>query len=331
MDNKPYFVSPYSARPRTPWKLELREKFFGRKIRRFCGTEAEAYDLGAELTEKLQAGGTKALEKKTGLSMRGACLEFRAKYAGKSKSHCDKVNQIADLLEASFPLAEVTPAELSRWFSKLPGTETTRAMFYRYVRLFFRWARKMRYIPDDPSEVLDAPKAAVGRNILTTSQMADVLGLPMPAWLRVTFLLGAFAGLRTEELLRMNWEDIDTKTGEIEIRPGVGKDTGGFLERIVDFTEPLARRRAELKGKGKLVPVPKEEFFALRRGLVASELRWPVWPDNCLRHSFATYHLAQSKNAGKTAYQMGHTNPSMVQRVYAVPARKANAAAWWAL
>jgi hypothetical protein len=38
-----------------------------------------------------------------------------------------------------------------------------------------------------------------------------------------------------------------------------------------------------------------------------------------------------SKNAGKTAYQMGHTNPAMVQRVYAVPARKADGAAWWAI
>jgi hypothetical protein len=32
-----------------------------------------------------------------------------------------------------------------------------------------------------------------------------------------------------------------------------------------------------------------------------------------------------------TAFQMGHTNPSMVLKVYAVPARKANGAAWWAL
>jgi hypothetical protein len=99
MDNKPYFVSPYPSRPNTPWKLELRAAYFGRKIRRFCGTEGEAWALGAELTAKLRTGGTKALEKKTGLSMRGACQEFRDKYAAKSKSQLDSVNQIADLLE----------------------------------------------------------------------------------------------------------------------------------------------------------------------------------------------------------------------------------------
>jgi integrase len=330
MDNNPYFVAPYPARPRTPWKLELREAFFGRKIRRFCAEEADAWALGAELTAKIRTGGTKALAKKEGLSMRGACQQFRAKHATKSKSHRDKVNQIADLLEAKFKLADVEPAELARWFDKLPGTETTRAMYYRYVRMFYRWASRMHYISSDPSTVLDAPKAAVGRNILTVQQMKDLLGLDMPAWLRASILLAGFAGIRSEEILRMSWEDIDLKSGEIEIRPGVAKKTDGLLERIVDFTEPLTRRKRQLRGKGKLVPVTNEEFYTVRRGIVR-ELGWPRWPKNCLRHSFATYHLAVTKNAGKTAYQMGHTNPAMVQRVYAVPARKADGAAWWAI
>ena len=203
-------------------------------------------------------------------------------------------------------------------------------MYYRYVRMFYRWASKMHYIPSDPSTVLDAPKAAVGRNILTVEQMKDLLELDMPAWLRASILLAGFAGIRSEEILRMDWEDIDTDAGEIEIRPGVAKKTDGLLERIVDFTEPLTRRKDQLRGKGKLVPVTNEEFYAVRRALVRG-LKWRRWPKNCLRHSFATYHLAMSQNAGKTAYQMGHTNPAMVQRVYAVPARKADGAAWWAI
>jgi len=44
------------------------------------------------------------------------------------------------------------------------------------------------------------------------------------------------------------------------------------------------------------------------------------WPANALRHSFATYHLGQCGNPGTTAFQMGHTNPAMVQRAHAVPA-----------
>jgi integrase len=43
--------------------------------------------------------------------------------------------------------------------------------------------------------------------------------------------------------------------------------------------------------------------------------RWLTgWPHNCLRHSFASYHLAIREDAGATAYQMGHTNPGTLYR-----------------
>jgi integrase len=325
-----FTVVPYAARPTTPWKVEIRASFAGKKIRRFCATEADAWALGAELVDKIRRDGVNSLEVRAGMPMKAATQAFIAQQEAASKSHRDKTDQICRMLREKFPIVSVTPSELAGWFAKLPGTETTRAMYYRYVRMFFRWARKMRFTEDDPSEVLKAPRATPGRNVLAVEQMTAVLKVPMPAWMRACILLGAFAGLRTEELLRMDWEDIDTKTGEIEIRPGVGKDTGGVLERIVDFTEPLTRRKDQLTGKGKLVPGTAREFHYLRTD-IAQALGWPAWPDNCLRHSFATYHLAVSKNAGKTAYQMGHTNPAMVQRVYAVPARKADGAAWWAI
>lgn len=234
------------------------------------------------------------------------------------------------MLETKFALVAVSPGQLDAWFTALPGTETTRAMFFRYTRMFFRWAHRMGYIERDPSAALDAPKAAVGRNILTVEQMKAVLSLEMDNWLRACVLLGAFAGLRTEELLRMEWDDIDTKAGEIHIRPGVMKDSGGFFERIVDFTDPLSRRVEVFTGEGKLVPVTSRRFHYARAAL-AKALEWETWPDNCLRHSFATYHLATSRDPGKTAYQMGHSSPAMVRRVYAVPARRADGAAWWAL
>lgn len=324
-------VSLYPSRPRTPWKVEVRESFAGKKIRRFCQTEAEAWSLGAELVDRIRREGTNSLQTaRAGMPMRAAVQAFEAQQSGTSKSHRDKTKQICKMLEEQFVLVNVTPAELASWFAKLPNSETTRAMYFRYVRMFFRWARKMRFAEEDPSEVIKAPRAAVGRNILTPEQMRSVLKVAMPGWLRATMLVGAFAGLRTAEMERMNWEDIATSAGEIEIRPGVGKDTGGLLERIVDFTEPLRRRSAELEGTGLLVPVTPRQFHYARED-VAQALGWDAWPDNCLRHSFATYHLAECRNAGKTAYQMGHTNPSMVQRVYAVPARKADAAAWWGI
>lgn len=98
------------------------------------------------------------------------------------------------MLEKKFPLVSVSPGELDGWFMSLPGTETTRAMFFRYTRMFFRWAHRMEYVARDPSAALDAPKAAVGRNILTVEQMRAVLSVEMDGWLFACILLGAFAG-----------------------------------------------------------------------------------------------------------------------------------------
>lgn len=331
MDNGRFIISPYPARPLSPWKVEIRASFAGKKIRRFCGSEAEAWTVAEALVEKIRTKGVDSLGgEEASMTMRAACSAFKARHEKKSKSHSDKVKEICGMLEKKFTLVAVSPAELDRWFTSLPGSETTRAMFFRYARMFFRWAHRMGYIQRDPSAALDCPRAAVGRNILTVDQMRTALSVKMDNWLLACILLGGFAGLRSEELLRMDWADIDLKAGEVHIRPGVMKDSGGFFERIVDFTEPLSRRKKALKGKGKLVPVTAR-LFHYARGAVATSAGWDGWPANCLRHSFATYHLAVSRDPGKTAHQMGHSSPAMVRRVYAVPARRADGAAWWAI
>lgn len=164
---------------------------------------------------------------------------------------------------------------------------------------------------------------------ISPAQMADAVS-EAEGWLLTSLLLGGFAGLRTAEMLRMDWADVDADAGEIHVRPGVMKDSGGFSERIVDFTPPLERRRKGLSGSGRLIPVSSRMFYARRKDF-ATALGWPNWPDNALRHSFATYHLGMTGNPGVTAFQMGHTSPAMVQRVYAVPARRADWQDWWAL
>jgi integrase len=102
-----------------------------------------------------------------------------------------------------------------------------------------------------------------------------------------------------------------------------------MMDRIVDMTEPLIRRKKIFTGKkGRIVPGSARAFYEERRRL-AVKLGWDGFPENSLRHSFATYHLARCKSAPLTAFQMGHSSPAMVQRVYAVPAARADEKAWW--
>lgn len=328
---QPYIVSHYPARPRSPWKLELRASFYGKKVRRFFSSEAEAFEEGNALVATIREKGTQGLYGEDGMSVSQALRMWSVEAEGKSKSHADKiaatVKELSSVLKG--PVARVEPLTIDRWLKTLGGSETSKAMWFRYARMFFRWCYRMRFIDRSPLDGLRPPRATPGRNILTPEQMRALLKAPMGDDVKALVLLGAFAGLRTVEVARMNWEDINPKTKQIHVRPEVSKQHDGLLERVVDMTEPLVKRRKFFEKKTGRIVTSSMEALHERRRKVALALGWEGWPDNALRHSFATYHLGRCGNAGLTAYQMGHTSPAMVQRVYAVPAVRADWKAFW--
>jgi integrase len=302
-------------------------------LRKFFPAEELAWAEGAKLTAQVQEKGMVSLTApEGGLTVAAAVRMFVNEADPQSDSHRQKL----EIFERAFPsafggrVADIEPAAIRRWIKARSANGNTQAMYFRYARMFFGYLKSNRLIDDDPMGGVPAPKTKPGRNILMPAQMAKLLDLELPDHVRALLLLGGFAGLRTEEVERMDWANVNVRTGQIHVPPGAMKDSGGFDQRIVDLTEPLKRRRAWLaKQKGKIIPVASETLHTHRRQACSPVLA--EWPDNCLRHSFATYHLARAKNAGLTAYQMGHTSSSMVQRVYAVPAAMADWKKWWAI
>jgi len=56
------------------------------------------------------------------------------------------------------------------------------------------------------------------------------------------------------------------------------------------------------------------------------------WPQDCLRHSFATYAVALTNNPGQVAIWLGHNgNPTMLYRHYRGLTTKAEADKFFAL
>jgi hypothetical protein len=54
------------------------------------------------------------------------------------------------------------------------------------------------------------------------------------------------------------------------------------------------------------------------------------WPSNALRHSYATYRLAQCNDAARVALEMGNS-PQMLFRNYRELADEHDAAAWFSI
>ena len=337
-----YFVSPNASRPGT-WKLEIPASVCGSRIRRFFQTEAEAWSAGPELLETLQKSGTDGLKEKDpgGLSMRSAIRDYVATKSKSSEAHRSKVERVCGKLLEEFEgtVANVTPLMAGKWFDRIEGSPTTRAGWHRYASGFFAWCVDMELLDRNPLRKIRAPKAEPKRSLITAGDMAAILDEEMSDELRAWFLLGGFAGLRSIEVRRMRWEDIDEARGEIEVRREVSKQSTGLPERIVDFTEPLTKRAAffvDDKKKGLILPPASLRIYQERQELIvrlheSGKVPWSKFPANALRHSFATYHLGRGQDAGKTAHQLGHSTTAMVKKVYAVPSRRADWRAWWAV
>ena len=332
-----YFVTPHTARPGL-WKLEVPASVAGRRIKRFFHSEAEAWAEGPKLIETLQKGGTDALtQAPTGMSMKAAVRDYVNTKAKLSQNHRQKIERVTGMLLESFsgPVASVSPMMAARWFAKLEGSPTTRAGWHRYASGFFAWCVDMEVIERNPFRRVEVPRPESKRSLVTAKELAAILDEEMSDGLRAWFLLGAFGGLRSIEVARMRWEDIDAAAGQIEIRREVSKQSSGLPERIVDFTDPLKKRAKFFnKKKGEIVPANSLRLYRERAALMQrlceeGKIPWSKFPENALRHSFATYHLAKGQDAQKTAHQLGHSSVAMVLRVYAVPARKADWRAWW--
>ncbi len=332
--NIPYLISYYPSHPATPWKLEFRASFAGKRVKRFFATKNEAEAAGPVLAAQIRTQGTQSLELKVQGASLSAILTLYRKHKievmeGRHKKTAMFIFRALEEKFGTVPMDVIAPLALEEWIISR-GKASTGATYSRYTRMFWRWAYKKRLIEENTMERIDSPTAKTRLNILTPAQMHALLALDNPQWLCVTFLLGGFLGLRTEELLRMDWKAILHDEQSIHVARGIQKNSGGWAERYVDFTDPIKRRIEDLKGNGKIIPVP---FITFRHKRVAAAkaIGLPGWPANCLRHSFASYHLALHGDAGKTGHQMGHTSSAMVYRTYAQAVRKSQAEAWWAI
>jgi len=122
--------------------------------------------------------------------------------------------------------------------------------------------------------------------------------------------IGAFAGLRDAEIKRLDWSEVDLSRGHIEVKAAKAKSA---RRRIVSIQPNLAEWLRPFSGMtGRLLPTGYRG--SLDRVRKAASLA--RWPQNGLRHSFASYRLAACHDAPRVAGELGHTSPQMLYSTY---------------
>ena len=131
--------------------------------------------------------------------------------------------------------------------------------------------------------------------------------------------LGGFAGLRTIEILRLEWKDVWFDKGVIE----VGKDKAKTATRRLAPIIPALEAWLKPRGKtGPILPGIRDEFHftklfkdAISKLVDARGEPLLTLVHNGLRHSFCSYRLAITKSAAQVSLEAGNS-PKMLFENY---------------
>jgi integrase len=211
------------------------------------------------------------------------------------------------------PIAAVTVEELDTWLRDLAYSPKSRANFRSHIGVLFSYAARRRMIDSNPILHTAKPKLIdKAPEIFAVDELRALLDaanrtapdvLPMLA-------IGAFAGLRDAEIKRLDWSEVDLTRGHIEIKAAKAKSA---RRRIIPIQSNLAAWLGSCSGMTGPV-VPWSARGKLARVRKAAGLT--RWPQNGLRHSFASYRLAAIHDAPRVAAELGHTTPQLLYSTY---------------
>jgi integrase len=229
------------------------------------------------------------------------------------------------------PVAKITTTEIDQWLRSLTNKKgkavaaTTRNNFRRLLIVAFNFALNRGYCTANPvvkSAKAKAIETPVG--ILTVDETIRLLR-NAPQELVPYVAIGAFAGLRRAELERLDWKEIDLASRLIEVTASKAKSARRRFVRVKPNL--LLWLRPYQKASGRVTPSNYRELLDKARKSAAIE----DWPNNALRHSFASYYLAHFRKAGaaELALEMGHTSVHLVFHHYRELVKPSEAKRYW--
>ncbi len=219
--------------------------------------------------------------------------------------------------------ASISTDEIEHWLRHRYSHPTSRNNARKAVVNLFNFAVHKKYVPSNPAAAIKKAKVTSGEiGILKPFQVISLLHNSSPAILPY-FAIAAFAGIRPEELQKMEWSDVRWKQGIIRVRAEISKVGAS---RNVQIERNLAEWLEEYRNKdGMICPPNWRKLFRQTRIDAGVE----EWPADCLRHSFGTYWLEKNRNAPALALEMGNSVEVIMRHYYKVLDEPDDADRFW--
>ncbi|MCX6923423.1 MAG: tyrosine-type recombinase/integrase [Verrucomicrobia bacterium] len=213
--------------------------------------------------------------------------------------------------------------------------------FRRVLSTFFKFAVARGYAVDNPLDGAERVKVRNGESIqiFTPAEIARLLMAATPDFLP-SLAIGAFAGLRSAEIERLTWQDIDLVARLITVGASQAKTGSRRLVPVSDnlaaWLDPYAGRQGRVWEGSSDMFYRAQEATADATAVAADEAKGVkaqkavTWKSNALRHSYASYRLAQIGDAGRLSGEMGNS-AAMIFRHYRELVKPEAAQRWFSV
>ena len=232
-------------------------------------------------------------------------------------------------------IAGATGSAIKAWIQNHEVTNRTRNNFRMAIQTLFTFARRQGYIPRDWNELEKVPvwkTADTEVEIFTPGEISQLLSTARPNF--IPFLaIGAFAGLRSSEIERLDWSSVNLAGGYITVRPI--NNTKNISRRLVPILPNLyAWLAPHARPSGRVVDLADTDRAKMRliEATKPNDQSEPAvtWKHNALRHSFCSYRLAVVKSVPQVALEAGNS-PKMITSHYRELVTEEQANAWFAV
>ena len=259
---------------------------------------------------------------------------------GVSQRHLEDRRARLNRFARAFPgrIPTITANEIESWLKGLNVGSRSKNNYRGALQQLFRFAQSRRYLSrNEPLAIHDVPELRVkgGKIEIYTPEELQTLLTHAPSELLPFFVLGAFAGLRTLEIMRLEWHDIRFEQGVIEVAAAKAKTASRrlvpILPPLIAWLKPRKQTAGQIMEFHSYSPFERARAKYCKTGIIIDDtIQEFVWKSNALRHSFASYRLAEIKDAARVALEMGNS-PSMLFRNYRELVTEQQATEWFSV
>ena len=212
----------------------------------------------------------------------------------------------------------ITPQECAEYIESAFDTPRQRQKARLILSGVFSTAMKRGWCDANPVARVEAPRVVEQPVPVLTPQEIEQLTTTAEAYqggscaAAVGMML--YAGIRPHEVARLTWAQVDLQARAIYILPRHSK-TGGA--RRVTVHRPLQRiLRAHKREENEKICPPNwlRHWRELRR-----TSGWGCgrkWPQDALRHTFASYHLSHFRSYAELQLEIGHRDAALLRTRY---------------